>query len=800
MPLKKYKKRIITILVAAIFIAVLSACGGSRDNLNTEAVTDEMPPCSSYTAEFTAIEEGIGAFTPVCFNGNGWYAVSMKKTGENIPQSVADDAARKKEAVINDGRYEVYSRELWFISEDGSIKQLEKYSPLEPEDMPGGWTDFDSVNNFGGMCTDEDGSLISVEYNYISGYDSDPKSGGNVFETVWYIRTLDPVSGQQREKYQIVNEDGAFFRADSMLYKNGNILMLAETEGQYLLSSITTKGIVNQSAKCSGYATKLISLSNGSAAVCSYDDGRVVIQEFDDNEYALKTLAESSAGLDSIYDGTGEYSFIYSCGWNFFGYDSETKSDRLILKWSETGTDYADIISGIETDSNGDYIFLTASSVVRLQKSEGENTAGRTEIKLLSCNPGQTLRKYVAEFNSENSDITIKIVDYSDYCPDGNCEAGLKKYLSQCETGQMPDILDLTGLNFRRLAAENILQDLYPYIDSDFGRQNYFQSVFTALEVNGKMCSSCAGFTIDTVIAPSRLTGGETCWSYDDYFEVKSSIDAGCSMFDTFATSDSIFAACMERELNQYIDWENVICSFNTESFIKLINFASSVECQNGGSESTDIRIYQGKQMLLRTLIYGMDDAVWSGFEFNEDISYPGFPCDDGTGNAFNISSIETGENFAILEESSQKSSAWKFIRKFFTEEYQREYKFFPANIQVFNNQLEEAKQVYYVLDENGEPVLGKKTGLPVEKSKGTMYLSDYTPIKYYAMTQSRADKLVNMINSTEKVISNDTDLLRIICAQVSNVFDGKITADEAAQNVQQVVTDYIKASESIYE
>lgn len=796
MPLRKKNKNIIILVLIFLLALVLCACGNNSDIQNTEAQSDEMPPCS-YSADFTRIDNEIGTFKPVCFNGKGWYAISLQKKGENIPQSVIDEASRKNEAIENDGRYDVYERELWFISKDASIRQLEEYAQVNEEKIPGNWSDFGCVSNFGGMCIDENGLLFTIEYSNISGIDTTPEIGGNSFKTVWYLRTLDPESGLEQRKIVIENEDTAFLKADSMIYRDGRILFLAETEDGIFLYSITKDGIISQSVKCSGYATKLITLSNDNVAVCSYENDYVIIQALNDDTFSLETVAESSDGLDCIFNGFGEYSFLYSCGWKLFGFNIDVDSDKMIISWPEIGISSTDVLSDIESDDNGDFIFLTKSSIVRLSAGEDATDGTKTELELLCCYPSQTLRKTVADFNAENNGTVIKLVDYSAFCTGDNYEIGLYNCLKNFSSDNMPDILDLSNLNYRRLAANGLFVDLFPYIDSDFGRQNYFQSVFNALEVGGKMCSTCAGFSIETVIGPSRLVGNGIGWTYNDYYSVKSTIGGGCSMFEASMTPETVFKDCLLLNIDSYVDWENGTCNFDNQSFKDLVEFADSFNDENRSSESTDIRIYNGQQILLKTQILNMEDALRAGFEFKEDVSFPGFPSESGTGNSFLVSSLESGENFAILSGSNKKDVAWNFLRTFFTPEYQKSYRFFPTSIQVFNSQLEETMKVYYVVDEYGEAVLDKKTGEPLEMAKGTMYLSDYTAIKYYAMTQDRAYKLVELINSTKNTNGNSgNDMIRLICSLVNEVFSGRISEEYAAQAVQTVITDYIISAE----
>ena len=758
-----------------------------------------------YSYEIIPTDETVGTFECFCFAGNGWYAVSMDKTGENIPQEAIDEAKKNGEEFVNDGRYDTYERSLRFVGLNGEVRRLEQYSAIMKEVNRDERNHFSSVNGFGSMAVDENGDIISLEYNSTSWYD-DPNSVE--FSTVWYLSRLDGETGRREGKKLIRNESGLTLTADTVLYDKEHLFVTASKDGKNCIAEIDMRGNIVKTIECSDNGIKLLRLGDGSPAICGFDGSSVYIRKINTKTSELEMLAQSSSGLEYAYNGFNDFAFSYSFGWKLYGFSPLTGEDGVIITWPEMGLSAVDNLTDLNAAEDESIYFINSGYkgtdgkrrpvIVKLSRNDEMEEKGKTELLLLSAEPSHILQDAVAVFNASDTEYVIKLEDYLSYYPDLDRKNALDRYLAERSDRRQPDILDLTGLQSCFLAESGVLQDLYPFIDADveLDRDSFIQGLLKALEYNGGLYESCAGFTIDTVIGTEEKTGSSTGWSYGEYRNAVEKMGAGCRVFDIYTGPEEILYAYLQLKLDDFIDYKTCTCTLTGTEFEDIIDMAQAIPVKSGtGEYSSDLAIRDGRQMLLRTCIYGVDDALRAGFEFGKEISYKGLPIHRGSGSSFNTKLEDMVPNMAIFAAGMNQNGAWSFVRSFLTEDYQSGLKCFPSNLAVFNRRLEDAMRVEYLHDSNGNIVLGKKTQEPVERSKGTMYLSDFTAVKYYAMSQTNADKLTGLIAATTDITRQDDNLFGLVSSAVKPYFEGNSTKDEAVSAAEKAVNLYLRGT-----
>ena len=102
--------------------------------------------------------------------------------------------------------------------------------------------------------------------------------------------------------------------------------------------------------------------------------------------------------------------------------------------------------------------------------------------------------------------------------------------------------------------------------------------------------------------------------------------------------------------------------------------------------------------------------------------------------------------------------------------------------------------KVEYAVDDKGKTVTDRTTGEPVKRSLDTMYLSNYTPVNIYPLTESQAEKLVDLMRSTTKLKVSEEDVLTLVVQHAAGFWAGTSTLEEAAQQVQAAVEQSLAA------
>ena len=677
---------------------LLTGCGASVSEVQPEAEPEPTPePVYAYTADFSEVGNGLSSLVPLCAVKGGFYCCSYEKTGEEIPEALIREAKWRNVEVVNDGRYDICSFRLYFLSDDGSSELLKEFTPLAPEENADGWKSWSCISGIDALSPDKDGNLVTLEYNTFSG-NSVPANRAEVvpgknyleYHTVWYIRTLD-------------------------------------TQGKELKSER-----IGENAKKAESRFRVLTRRGN-------------LQE-------------------------------------------QLKAEETPFSFEELGIDRSQVLSPVKKDEYGKFRFVTgegkAESLVTVSLEEVKQE--RTQILVAGLEESEPLKNAVSDFNASQEDVSVTIITPDD------------------ERVANADIFCLPSAQISAMGREGKLADLYPYLDADpkLDREDFFASALQGMELDGALISTGAGMSFETVIGASSLVGEKAGWTYDDFTAAWSALGLGTDAFDVYTTCEDVLDACLALDLDTFIDRKTASCDFTGENFRKLLYFTGNFRRDfdydgHGWSEAdhSDLRIRREKQMLLEKNLTCFRDVLACGCEFPEEITFIGYPTLGQAGSRMILSTFEPGINLAMSALSEKKDDAWRFLRTFFTEDYQESYWYFPTNIHVFNRELEKTMETEEILDGNGKPVYDRETGDPAIRSVGTMYLSNFVQVDLYPLTESEAGKLVDLITESSKTGDPDEEICSIVKENVKCYYNGEASLEEAAARAQQAVSEYLAAS-----
>ena len=677
---------------------LLTGCGASVSEVQPEAEPEPTPePVYAYTADFSEVGNGLSSLVPLCAVKGGFYCCSYEKTGEEIPEALIREAKWRNVEVVNDGRYDICSFRLYFLSDDGSSELLKEFTPLAPEENADGWKSWSCISGIDALSPDKDGNLVTLEYNTFSG-NSVPANRAEVvpgknyleYHTVWYIRTLD-------------------------------------TQGKELKSER-----IGENAKKAESRFRVLTRRGN-------------LQE-------------------------------------------QLKAEETPFSFEELGIDRSQVLSPVKKDEYGKFRFVTgegkAESLVTVSLEEVKQE--RTQILVAGLEESEPLKNAVSDFNASQEDVSVTIISPDD------------------ERVANADIFCLPSAQISAMGREGKLADLYPYLDADpkLDREDFFASALQGMELDGALISTGAGMSFETVIGASSLVGEKAGWTYDDFTAAWSALGLGTDAFDVYTTCEDVLDACLALDLDTFIDRKTASCDFTGENFRKLLYFTGNFRRDfdydgHGWSEAdhSDLRIRREKQMLLEKNLTCFRDVLACGCEFPEEITFIGYPTLGQAGSRMILSTFEPGINLAMSALSEKKDDAWRFLRTFFTEDYQESYWYFPTNIHVFNRELEKTMETEEILDGNGKPVYDRETGDPAIRSVGTMYLSNFVQVDLYPLTESEAGKLVDLITESSKTGDPDEEICSIVKENVKCYYNGEASLEEAAARAQQAVSEYLAAS-----
>lgn len=790
-------------LIAAMALG-LSGCGkddgnggnNSGDNSGDNQTASGYVYVPEYTKVDTAARYG---FNSVAYTADGFYGLSNEVIGSNIPEGVTPEW---------EGQYDIYGNILYKIGFDGKTEKLASFADTQ---LPEGQEGSVNINN---MQAAPDGTLYLLEdvYTYTvnipDGVEVEEYSDEywNYYESqeTYNIRHI-AADGSELGTYPLsgLSEDEYAYYYEMHIDGQGNIYLPSD-QSVFVLDS---EGKLLCNIQCDNWIQSVAILADGSAVCMYYGNNGMTCSKIDLEKKAFGDSIELPNNVYNIISGGGDYDFYYSNSINLYGYKIATGESEKLLNWLSLGIDSNNMggsdsmvvlpdgrVAALTTEWD-DSLDSQSVELLMLTQKPASSVAQRKTITLATMSLDWQSRSQIIDFNKTNTEYVIDVRDYSEYNTEDDYSAGMTKLTTEILSGKMPDILDLNGLPVNQLAAKGMLEDLYPYLDSDseLSRDDIFPSVLKALENDGKLYSTCSGFYIQTVLGASSVVGDTPGWTVQQFKAALASMPEGCTAFDQYTTRDTIMYYCLALDLDSFVDWNTGKCSFDSQSFVDMLEFVKSFPSEFDwdsyeytDEDSAPARIAAGKQMLLSTSLSDFSDFQMYKAIFGGKVTCIGFPTDYGNGNMMGLSS-----GYAISSGSANKDAAWQFLRGFFTEDYQTDNVWqFPSNVNAFNKKLKEAMTPHYQKDENGNYILDEN-GNKIEESQGGWGWGSVT-IEIKAVTQEEADQILDLINTTTKVMRADETISKTVNDEAAAFFEGQKTAEEVAKTIQSKVSIYV--------
>ena len=796
-------KRILALVLAAVMLLALAACGKDGEQGSTPGTTKETPaPEFVYTSSYKTLSTGANGMNAQLFTEDGFYSVESEKVGEKEHDQPAE----------YEGQYDIYEQVIYFVGFDGNRTKLENYEPIRPDSDTEG---HDYGSYISALIQGQDGQLITLDNTWDNWNDapegvemySDEWYNYYQYEEHYYFRVLDATGKElSRSELNVNTADGGYFSPYSMIAgENGTVICCCD---QGVIGFDPATGEQLFTIEMSNYPDKLIRLT----------DGRVVVSNWGENgnqltvvDVAAKSLGENIPFDGDTYNtvsGSGDYDLYFTSGTNFYGYKLETQEKTKLFNWISCDVNN-DNLSGFAVNAEGQILGLINTwdsnyenctcELVTISKQPYDPSTEKTVLTLATQYVNWNDRDTIIKFNRNSDKYRIEVLDYSEYNTEEDYEAGLTKLKTEIMAGNLPDIICLNGLDGSLLSAKGLIVDLYPYMDADseFSRDDFFPNVLKAVEENGKLYSTVGSFYIQTVAGASSVVGTEPGWTYADLEAALATMPEGCEPFDHYTTRDDILQTSLMLDMDDYVNWSTGECNFDSQQFIDLLNFANKFPAEFDWdnyewSDEDDSwnRIAQGKQMLISANLSDFDSSILQyqtifGGDV-DDVTFIGFPTNNGVGSMLGIDS-----GYAITKNCKDPEAAWQFLRSFFTEDFQKGLWNFPSNKNAFNAKLKEAMTPEYMTDGEGNYILDEN-GNKIEQSQGGFGWGDGAMVEIYAMTQEQADKLMELIESTEKVANYDSAIYDIVTEQAAAFFAGQKSAEEVAKLVQSKANIFV--------
>ena len=847
----RMKKRTLCLLLAACMLLGLLAGCGKKNNAQQLSATVYVPQYLDLNLDLEYVRGG-------CCDGENLYVIGQighdatetdPDTGETYTSrtytydifriSLADGASEKLSGytapAVPEGREGRASIERLETGKDGTLwvtEYLYLWGNRDQEKYP----DI-AVDAIGGIAIDSEVSVMAR-----SAAEAEPLPGpgyteveatpdtpaGEVYEDQEIItrRQLD-AQGNELDRIDISNLDEALagvlgedeyinnhtFDSEGNLYVVTASKIYALDPQMNILFSVEGKDMWSEPIQLGGGLMGMQVWEDDETSETSTNKLRTIDPAKQDwgPEYIL------SSNVYDLSPGGGDYLCYYQLNDSIFGFkaaadDSAAGEGERLFSWIEADIDYSDV--------NGFY-FLPDGRVAALLMEwpeDGKGSNAKISVVILTATPREELpekttliyaslylsydaRRKILDFNKRSDQYRIEVRDYAEYDTDGRGQMALQKLNTEILAGNVPDILDTNNLPLRQYGAKGILEDLWPFIDSDpdLGRDALMVRPLEANAQDGKLYEIFNSFSIQTAAGPSKIVGDSLSWTLADLQAALEKMPEGCSIMGQDDTQESMLRLLMSLNLDQFVDWTTGKCSFDSEDFKAMLEFCRSFpvewdwEKQGEDYEDANSRIMNGRQ-LLSTM--NVSDFTWSvqspAAVFNNEFTFVGFPRENGSAGSY----FSFYRGLAMTSSCADKEGAWSFIRQTLLPQVEngRYYGNFPINKADFDKVVQQSMEIEYETDENGKPVLDED-GNKIPVYMGDIWVTNDLQVPSRAATQEDVDKVMELYNAVDSMYAYDEKIFDAVKEVASQYFAGDKPLDDTASLIQSKVSLYVNES-----
>lgn len=822
-----YGKKLTALLLALCMVLGLVACGGGGDDAEQLSGTIYMPEFIDLDLKVDYINSGYcdGQYvyvlgetnTPQLFDGSGQYVKDLTEEEASSFWESADAGT--------DGSYVSYTSasKIYRVPLDGGAsEELENFAATK---IPEGTDGSVYISNIRGG---QDGTLWVTEEVNITTFelpaDFDPATQNkwdypSESTSTQIYRQLDSTGNElsRIDTTGIQEKVGTDYIQSVVMDPEGCFFVFGQT---YTDSTSQTKIVVLDKDQNVLFTIEdenlwgqLTLLGDGTVGMNVWtEEGGQVLRTLDKTakDWGKEYPLPPNGG--NIYSGSQKYVFYYDNGDSLYGFNKDTNAGEKLLSWSA---------ADINRDEIMFFTFLEDGRVVAMTRSRGMNgDKVTTELAILTETDASVLkdktiltyatqylgydeRNRIIDFNKKSTKYRIEIKDYSEFNTTEDYQAGLTKLNTEIAAGNVPDIMNVSGLPLQQFGAKGLLEDLWPFIDNDadLGRDAIMENVFKAAEQDGKLYQIFSTFSIQTVVGSTKVVGDRMSWTLDDLKAALATMPEGCTIFGEGDTKAGMLSMVLAQNQDSFVDWSTGQCSFDSENFISLLEFCNSFPLEYDWNsvdwdeyQDDNTRVMNGKQMLLQSYLYDLGDSLQLyQAVFGGDYSFIGFPREDGgVGSSFSL-----GTGIAMSSTCKDKEGAWTFMREYLLPQYADVddnsmigmYNF-STNKADFEKMVEQAMKKEYQLDENGNQVLDEN-GQPIEVPKYTYGFNNMT-VDVYATSQEQYDQFMALYNAIDSVYTYDENIYKIVNEVAGGYFNGDKNVQDTAKQIQDRVTLYI--------
>lgn len=505
--------------------------------------------------------------------------------------------------------------------------------------------------------------------------------------------------------------------------------------------------------------------SDGKLYVCGNSAEGEILSTINPLDCSVEKSAKLEVDIFDIIAGT-DYDLYISNGISLYGYDVGSGQLTEILNWVSAGVtgDY----KGVIAMGDGSFLYYTSREICYIRPAMVES--GETTALTLGTMDSTFLKSYVIDFNASNYYYEVQIIDYSQYNTAENPNGGLTRLNLDIVSGNAPDIIDLSSLPRDQFEKAGLLEDLYPFIESDdsLSETEFVSPVIKSLETDGQLFTLVPCYTVMLLEGHRDRVGNRNELNFSDLLALKNSMGEGENPFGLTMSKKAFIETMMSVSNSKYVDWETKKCSF--DDFATLLEFAAALPDEYDLSRDLQM-INSGEQLLSLQYVGTYMDLVAFNYYFDYDLGLYGIPSAKSSGAV-----VCPYITLAISSGSANKTGAWEFLRMFLLDDNQK----------IFSEMMLTITE--YGMDCSKDLIKQWQT------SDGLLYLNDINGNQVAIDSNAKDCEVLfeDMIQSVTGVYNFNQALFDIVWSEAQAFFCGDKSAEEVTDIIQSKVSIYV--------
>ena len=725
-------------------------------------------------------------------------SVNKDAVFKEVEQIKLDDTDYISSMIFSNGRYYVTSYSYDYVQADDEETKTETENESDSGDLESKTIVNIKVRSF----TDaSDMNEVMIKSEGINKYYRDDFMGVDKDGNLYFLTNINSDDGSINSfSFEKYDSQGKQIKSSEIsLEKNDDWInrVCMDHEGNLFVSKSKTIDIYNLDFNPIGQY-KLPDENTNVDSMVVGDSGKIIFVtnkwENDKSTYAAYNLDKSGNATPLDCSSLiGDKTLLNSAGYEYI-----YRQNGSVFAFNDGDTSVTEIVNFYDSDINpnnlgelifsGKESFITYDSgnaaILRFNKVPKDQVADKKIITLGCVETPYAISKDIIDYNKKSGEYRIKILDYSIYDNPDDIYAGTKRFNMDLASGNVPDIIISGNNEVNNLIKKGVFTDLSVLMEkkNDIKKEDLVYSAQHAFAKDDKLYCVFPAFTVSCAVIKKK--NYKENMTIDDIIEWEKK--TGNKALRGYMTNETVLMSLLNNSMDAFIDQETGKCSFNSDEFIKLLDYANSYPKEISYDYYNDYSIHEQDFRNDKTLFdfQYLDNFRSFNYEmqstFGEETMLFNIPVKNSKGVSITPQFI-----IGISEKSGNKDEAWNFINGLLqSEKYNSEttdYYGFPALQSAFDKIKEESTQKAFYYDEN----------------KQKQYYEEYYWIgddsfEIQPLTKEKVEELSEYVVHAERIATWDEDLNNIISEETQPLFLGQKNSKEVADIIQSRVQIYI--------